>query len=358
MTTSQLHALIRADLDQIPNYVPGKRLEGALKLSSNEVNFAPLDAALAAIAEQSYNRYPDMAGTELRTALAAHLSKDLPADQALTIDNVAIGCGSSALCQQAIDATCHEGDEVVFPWRSFEAYPIFCQVSGATPVPVPLTSDQRCDLQAMAQAITDKTRLVFICNPNNPSGTTVSKTEFVEFMKAATNCVVVLDEAYFEFNQEKADFNATQFLSEYPNLLGMRTFSKAYGLAGLRVGYAFGAPELIAALNKVSLPFAVNQAAQAAAIASLAATEELQERADQVAAESARVVAELQKLGLPAIPTQSNFVWLPGQGELGTKLLEFKVLTRVFPEGLRITITDPQESERLLSAIKKVLAAN
>ena len=186
--------IVRADISEIPSYVPGKRLADALKLSSNEVTHPPLPAAVAAMAEAATtaNRYPDMGATDLVHAIAKHLR--------LRPEQVAVGCGSSALCQQLVQITCKTGDEVVFPWRSFEAYPIFARVAGATPRPVPLTADHRVDLPALAAAITPATRLVFVCNPNNPTGTAITKREFEEFMAVVPpTTLVALDEAYFEF---------------------------------------------------------------------------------------------------------------------------------------------------------------
>ena len=340
--------MTRADLASIPVYVPGRRLENALKLSSNEVAFTPLPAAVEAVAAAAAgaNRYPDMGAVELRTALATHLGVEL--------DQVAVGCGSSALCQQLVQATCAAGEEVIFPWRSFEAYPIFAQVAGAVPVAVPLTAEQNHDLEAMAAAITDRTRLIFICNPNNPSGTTITGRQFDEFMaKVPDHVVVGLDEAYFEFNRAADTPVATEEIHRHANVIGLRTFSKAYGLAGLRIGYAFGDAELISAMNKVAVPFAVSSVAQAAALASLAAADELKERIEEVVDKRAEVAA-----ALGAAPTEANFVWLPGPGaaELAERLAAHGVLIRAFPEGARITVTDDAEMERLLTAWEAVHA--
>ncbi|WP_165242818.1 histidinol-phosphate transaminase [Corynebacterium lizhenjunii] len=339
--------MIRPDLESLPAYVPGKRQEDALKLSSNESAVPPLPAAVEAAtkAAATAHRYPDMAAVELRTALADHLG--------LECEQVAVGTGSSALCQQLIQATCAQGDEVVFPWRSFEAYPIFAQVHGATPVPVPLR-DHGVDLPALAGAITDRTRVVFVCNPNNPTGTTVTRAEFAAFMeRVPAHVVVALDEAYFEYVRTADTPVATQAVQDYPNVVGLRTFSKAYGLAGLRVGYAFGPAELIAAMNKVAIPFSISSVAQAAAVASLAAQDELAQRADATVAQRGPVAA-----ALGALPSEANFVWLPGaQPDLAQALAQEGVLVRSFPEGIRVTVTTKEESERLLAAWEKVSAA-
>lgn len=336
--------MIRPDLSSLPAYVPGKRQEDALKLSSNEATQPPLPAAVDAMAAAAAgaNRYPDMGAVAIREALAKHLG--------VAFEQVAVGTGSSALCQQLVQVTCADGDEVVFPWRSFEAYPIFAQVHGATPVAIPL-KDEGVDLEAIAAAITDRTRLIFICNPNNPSGSIVTRAEFAEFMaKVPAEITVALDEAYTEYLRAEDTPLATEDIAKYPNLVGLRTFSKAYGLAGLRIGYAFGQPDMIEALNKVSIPFSVNSVAQAGALASLAAQDELKQRTDTAVAERQRVIE-----ATGAYPSEANFVWLPGETpELAAALAEQGVLVRSFPEGIRITVTTPEETDQLLAAWKAV----
>ena len=324
--------IVRADISEIPSYVPGKRLADALKLSSNEVTHPPLPAAV--------NRYPDMGATDLIHAIAKHLK--------LRPEQVAVGCGSSALCQQLVQITCTTGDEVVFPWRSFEAYPIFARVAGATPRPVPLTADHRVDLPALAAAITPATRLVFVCNPNNPTGTTITKREFEEFMAVVPpTTLVALDEAYFEFVRTQDTPMGTEVVVKHENVVALRTFSKAYGLAGVRVGYAFGNPAIIAALNKVAIPFGVNAVAQAGAIASLAGAAQLLERTNETVSERDRVTR-----AIGAIPSEANFVWLPTETAttLAQQLANQGVIVRAFPEGVRITVTDHAEANRFLAA--------
>lgn len=334
--------IVRADISEIPSYVPGKRLADALKLSSNEVTHPPLPAAVAAMAEAAAaaNRYPDMGATNLVHAIAKHLK--------LRPEQVAVGCGSSALCQQLVQITCKTGDEVVFPWRSFEAYPIFARVAGATPRPVPLTADHRVDLPALAAAITPATRLVFVCNPNNPTGTTITKQEFEEFMAVVPpTTLVALDEAYFEFVRTQDTPMGTEVVVKHENVVALRTFSKAYGLAGVRVGYAFGNPAIIAALNKVAIPFGVSAVAQAGAIASLAGAAQLLERTNETVSERDRVAR-----AIGAIPSEANFVWLPTEtaATLAQQLADQGVIVRAFPEGVRITVTDHAEANRFLAA--------
>ena len=336
--------MIRPDLDTLPAYVPGVRNERAIKLSSNECAEAPLPSVSSAMQASlaGVNRYPDMGAVELRTALADHLGVDA--------DQVAVGTGSSALCQQLVVATSGPGDEVIFPWRSFEAYPIFAQIAGATPVAVPLTDDHRVDLAAMADAITKRTRMVFVCNPNNPTGTTITNDEFDAFMdRVPEGVLVALDEAYFEYNTATDGPLATEAVTRYPNVIGLRTFSKAYGLAGARVGYAFGPRRLIEALNKVAVPFSVSSVAQAGALASLEAQDELLERVAHTIAQRTRVAEEL---GLGE--SQANFIWLPGaKQELADRLADGGVLVRVFPEGIRVTVTNEAETNTFLEAYQR-----
>lgn len=333
--------MIRPDLESLPAYVPGARNERAIKLSSNECAEEPLPSVQEAMSRAlaTMNRYPDMGAVELRAALARHLGVDEA--------QVAVGTGSSALCQQLVTAAAGPGDEVVFPWRSFEAYPIFAQIAGAMPVAVPLTADHRVDLPALAAAVTQDTKLVFVCNPNNPTGTTVTDAEFAAFMASVPEDVLVaLDEAYFEYNRAADTPVATDVITRYPNVVGLRTFSKAYGLAGARVGYAFGPRAIIEALNKVAVPFSVSSVAQVAALASLDAQDELHARVDATVAERSRVV---EKLGLSE--SQANFVWLPREGQdLADRLAAEGVLVRVFPEGIRVTVTNAEETDALLEA--------
>ncbi|MEY8209390.1 histidinol-phosphate transaminase [Corynebacterium sp. MNWGS58] len=346
--------MLRQDLETLPAYVPGKRMPDAVKLSSNESAHPPLPSVTSAISQAATqsHRYPDMGVLQLRQKLAAKLGL---ADE----NSVTVGTGSSALCQQLVTITCQPGDEVIFPWRSFEAYPIFTQVTGATAVPVPLR-ELRNDLPAMADAITERTRLIFVCNPNNPTGTTITDQEFREFMdRVPADVVVALDEAYVEYNTADNTPLATEAVQQYPNVIGLRTFSKAYGLAGVRVGYAFGNPDIIATLGKVAIPFGVSAVAQAAALAALepAATDELNKRVTETNQQRDRLADEL---GLT--PSFANFVWIPAESlhdspqEVAAQLAESGVLVRAFDEGLRITATTAEETDALLAAWKKVRA--
>ncbi|MCX5042142.1 histidinol-phosphate transaminase [Aldersonia sp. NBC_00410] len=345
-----MSARTRPDLAGIPSYVPGRSFPGAIKLASNETTHAPLPGVAGAVAEamQTVNRYPDNRNAELVEALAARLG--VPSEQ------VTIGCGSVALCQELVQITCGAGDEVVYAWRSFEAYPVVTQVAGATAVTVPLTPDHVHDLDAMLAAITPRTRLVFVCNPNNPTGTAVGRRTLEQFLDAVPREVlVVLDEAYFEYlriSPEDAP-DGVELGRGRPNVVVLRTFSKAYGLAGLRVGYAVGDPAIIGALAKVHIPFSVNRLAQAAALASLEAQDALLDRTHAVVDERQRVRAALISAGYAVPPSEANFVWLPlGERsfEFGEASAEFGVLVRPYgTDGVRVTIGDPQENDAFLA---------
>lgn len=341
--------MIRKDLSQLAAYVPGARNERAVKLSSNEIAEGPLPTVTEAMTKSldSINRYPDMGAEAIRAAIGAHLG--VPAEQ------VAVGTGSSALCQQLVNITAQPGDEVVFPWRSFEAYPIFVKVAGAIPVTAPLTDGYRLDLSALADAVTDRTKLIFVCNPNNPTSTTITADEFTDFMaKVPPHILVALDEAYFEYNQAGDSPVATEEITKYPNVVGLRTFSKAYGLAGARIGYAFGPVEIIEALNKVAVPFSVGMVAQTGALASLRADDELKQRVATTVAQRDRLVAELAPFGTPE--SQTNFVWIPADKltasphDVAARLAENNVLVRTFDDGIRVTVTNEEETDAFLKA--------
>ncbi len=341
---------LRPELAHLPAYTPGKTVPGAIKLASNETVHGPLPGVRKAIAAatETINRYPDNGQIELKEHLARHLSKD----DEVSPDRIAVGCGSVSLCQQLIQITCTVGDEVVFGWRSFEVYPLQVRVAGATPVQVPLR-EETFDLDAMLAAITERTRLIFVCNPNNPTSTVVDPDELARFVSAVPpEILVVIDEAYVEYIRDGLLPDSLGLARDYPNVVVLRTFSKAYGLAGLRVGYGVGDPEVITALGKVYVPFTASTLAQAAAIASLHAADELLARTDAVVEERRRVSAELTALGYTVPPSQANFVWLP----LGASTVDFaeqaadaRVLVRPYrDEGARVSIGARGENDAFL----------
>jgi histidinol-phosphate aminotransferase len=341
-------ARLRPELAGLPVYVPGKTVPGAIKLASNETVFGPLPSVRTAIerATNVINRYPDNGCVELKAALAKHLSSDFAPE------HVAVGCGSVSLCQQLVQITASVGDEVVFGWRSFELYPPQVQVAGATSLQVPLTN-HTFDLDAMLAAITDRTRLIFVCNPNNPTSTVVNPDALARFVEAVpAHILIAIDEAYVEYIRDGMLPDSLELVHTHRNVVVLRTFSKAYGLAGLRVGYAIGQPEVITALDQVYVPFTVSNVAQAAAIASLDAADELLSRTDAVVAERARVSAELRDAGFTLPPSQANFVWLP----LGPRTLDFveqaanaRIVVRPYgTDGVRITVGALEENDALL----------
>ncbi|ASW56990.1 histidinol-phosphate transaminase [Plantactinospora sp. KBS50] len=356
--------LTRADLDALPNYVPGRSpadlarelgLPEAVKLASNEVPYGPLPGVVEAVvkAAAGAHRYPDMGVVALRDTLSAMLGVDA--------QRIATGCGSVALAEHLVRTACMPGDEVVYSWRSFEAYPIITATSGATSVRVPNTAGHGHDLAAMAAAVTDRTRLVLVCNPNNPTGTSLHRAELDAFLSAVPqSTIVVLDEAYREF---VTDPDVPDGLVEYgdrPNVVVLRTLSKAWGLAGLRVGYLVAQPEVAAAVRKVVTPFSTSAVAQAAALAALGQADEVRRRCALVISERDRVTAALRKL-VPDVPdSQSNFVWLPlldRAVEFGRACEARGVIVRPFDgDGVRVTIGTPAENDLFLAVAETALS--
>ncbi|WP_097981908.1 histidinol-phosphate transaminase [Streptomyces sp. f150] len=350
---SETSPKLRAELDGVPAYVPGKPAAAggpvAYKLSSNENPYPPLPGVLesALAAAGNFNRYPDMACTGLMNELAGRFG--------VPLSHLATGTGSVGVAQQLLQATSGPGDEVIYAWRSFEAYPIITQVSGATSVKVPLTEGDVHDLDAMAEAITGRTRLIFVCNPNNPTGTVVRRAELERFLdRVPSDVLVVLDEAYKEFIRDADVPDGIEIYRDRPNVAVLRTFSKAYGLAGLRVGFAVAHEPVAAALRKTAVPFGVSQLAQDAAVASLRAEDELLGRVGSLVAERARVSAELARQGWTVPESHANFVWL----RLGERTLDFAgaceragVVVRPFAgEGVRVTIGETEGNDLFLKA--------
>lgn len=343
----------RATVATIPAYVPGKPPVArpglqTFKLSSNENPYPPLPGVLDAVAAAAaqMNRYPDMGCVALYDALAAKLD--------VTPEQLAAATGSVAVLYHLLQAYCDPGDEVVYAWRSFEAYPIAVSVVGATSVQVPLTAAARHDLDAMAAAITDRTKLVVLCSPNNPTGPALSHDEVTRFLdRVPGHVLVVLDEAYREFVRMDDPLDGLALAKERANVVAMRTFAKAYGLAGLRVGYLVGAEEVASAVRACALPFGVSSVAQAAAIASLDAEVELLERVDALARERVRVVDALTGQGWQLPEAQGNFVWFgvsDRAADVAAAADEAGVVVRPFAgEGVRVTIGEPEANDRLVA---------
>jgi histidinol-phosphate aminotransferase len=348
---SEMRPKLRAELEGIPTYKPGKPAAAggpvAYKLSSNENPYPPLPGVMESVtaAACNFNRYPDMACSGLMDELSERFG--------VPLSHLATGTGSVGVAQQLIQATSGPGDEVIYAWRSFEAYPIISQISGARSVQVPLTPGDVHDLDAMADAITDRTRLIFVCNPNNPTGTVVRRAELERFLdRVPSDVLVVLDEAYREFIRDPEVPDGVELYRKRPNVCVLRTFSKAYGLAGLRVGYAIAHEPVAAALRKTAVPFGVSQLAQDAAVASLQAEDELLGRVGSLVCERTRVVDALRGQGWTVPETHANFVWL----RLGERTVAFAraceehgVVIRPFPgEGVRVTVGETEANDIFL----------
>jgi histidinol-phosphate aminotransferase len=343
---------LRHALDGIPSYRPGRPAAStagvpAYKLSSNENPYPPLPSVLDVVRAETgrFNRYPDMFATGLVAAIAERLG--------VPQERVATGTGSVGVLQQVVQSTAGEGDEVVYAWRSFEAYPIVVQISGARSVQVPLTVTEDHDLDAMADAVTGRTRLVLVCSPNNPTGNAIGRADLERFVeRVPSDVVVVIDEAYREFVRDPDVADAVEFARDRPNVVVLRTFSKAYGLAGLRVGFAVAHEPVADALRKTAVPFGVSGVAQAAAIASLGAEDELFERVESLVKERSRVVDTLRGQGWPVPATEANFVWLrlgDRTSELARRCAAAGVVVRPFDgEGARITIGETEANDIFL----------
>jgi histidinol-phosphate aminotransferase len=343
---------MRADLADLPAYKAGQSAQSrsdidVFKISSNENPYAPHPKIIEAIsrAANSIQRYPDPNATRLVQKLADKYQ--------VTPDQISLGTGSVAVLTQLIQASASVGDEVIFAWRSFEAYPIVTKVAGATAVKVPLTINHEHDLPKMLNAITDKTKTILVCSPNNPTGPIVKKQDFLNFLKEVPkDILVVLDEAYTEFVTDPAAINGTQDVITESNVAILRTFSKAYGLAGLRVGFTIAQEPVIDYLKKVALPFGVSSLAQAAAIAALEHEPELLQTVNALTLERDRVFNELTKQGWNLAQPQGNFIWF----DLKEKSQEFAqaceaagIIVRLFiNEGVRATIAETVANNRLI----------
>lgn len=349
---------VRSAIADTPAYVPGKPAAPVpglktYKLSSNEHFMEPLPAVVEATARtlNDVNLYGDPGVFDLTQELSEHVGLD---------HNMLIfGAGASEILAALIHVTAEPGTNVIFPWLSFEMYPQLALLAGATPIKVPLTDDLRHDLGAMADAITADTRLILVCNPNNPTGTPVSREEFDTFMaRVPGDILVALDQAYFEY-MTAGGFDGLSALDAYPNLVVIRTFSKAHGLAGLRVGWAAAHPDIIAALRTAVLPFSVSRPAQAAASASVRLSAEVEVRAKEIAHIRDSFAARLRDLGFPIPESQGGFVWIP----LGDVAQEFEaacrehgVSVRRLGDGVRVSIGNEEAMERVVTVAAHLAA--
>jgi histidinol-phosphate aminotransferase len=345
---------LRPEIAALPAYRQGRpAATGGYKLSSNENPFPPLPGVLEAVARANeVNRYPDASAAELRERLAARFG--------VGPDEVHVGAGSVALLSQFIAAAAGAGDEVVYAWRSFEAYPGLVTVAGATSRRIPLLPDGRHDLDAMAAAVTERTRVVLVCSPNNPTGCVVTAGELDRFLAAVpADVLVLLDEAYTEFVRDPHAVDGARLIGRHPNLVLLRTFSKAWGLAGLRLGYAIGPAAILDAARAAAIPLSVTAAAQAAGLAALDAEGELTSRVDTIVERRTAVADGLASLGLAIPRSEGNFVWLPlgDATDEGAELLHGSGITaRAFPgEGIRVTIGEEESVDKLLTAATEIV---
>jgi histidinol-phosphate aminotransferase len=340
---------LRAVMGALPSYVAGRKTPGAVVLASNESPYGLLPAVAATIdgMTSGVSRYPDMASGRLIEAIGAH--------HGVAPDRVAVGAGSVEVVGQIASAVVDAGDEVIFGWRAFEAYPIITAVAGGVAVRVPLREDVH-DLDAMADAVTSRCRLVLLCNPNNPTGTAVGDVALTSFLdRVPDDVVVVIDEAYHHYTDPALVPDASVRYSDRPNVVVTRTFSKAFALAGLRVGYCIGASELVSAVRKTQVPFSVSGIAQDCAVVALDETAEVERRAALTVGERERVRKELVATGYLIPPSQANFVWMP----LAEASMDFAghcesggVIVRPFAgEGVRVTIGLPEENDRFLALL-------
>ncbi|MDO4260338.1 MAG: histidinol-phosphate transaminase [Actinomycetaceae bacterium] len=347
----ELQVPIRAEVEALPRYIPGRTQPGAIKMSSNESVTPPssmvVEAAVKATA--TAHRYPDLTCAPLREALARRYGVE--------DSQICVGAGSSSILVATLLALCEPGAEVIFPWRSFESYPIAVPATHGIPVPIPIHEDGAHNISGMLDAITPRTAAMIVCSPNNPTGAALPLAEVRRIAnEIPPHILLIVDEAYGEFVTDENVSTAIPLIADHPNILVMRTFSKAYALAGLRVGYCVAHPDIAAAVQAVSIPFAVSAPAIAAAIAALGDEEALNERIAGVVAERTRVYEEACKRGIPAAPSQANFLWFPGAGEAFVAACrEAGVIVRPFPEGVRVTIGDREEDDRFLEALSALV---
>ncbi|MFS4093805.1 histidinol-phosphate transaminase [Streptomyces sp. AF1A] len=323
------------------------------RLALNESPYPPLPSvreAMHRVVAQAH-RYPQFRPDDLTERIAAWCR--------VTPDRVVVGSGSVGVALQLLRAVVRPGDSVAYAWRTFDAYPLLAEMVGARPVPVPLTPGGDQDLGALLAALDDRSRVVVLCSPHNPTGSLVTADALSAFLRQVPRRVtVLLDEAYVEFARDTGLPDARTLLDAHPNLLVLRTFSKAYGLAALRVGYGLGSPRLVERIRRQQLPFGINAVAAAAVRASLEAESEVRLRVDSVVAERERLRGELVSLGWQVRPGHANSVWLaaPDPVDAGAVALTVAgVQARHYPgEGLRLTVGDRNANDTVLTALAQM----
>jgi histidinol-phosphate aminotransferase len=330
-----------------------------VKLASNETPFAPHPQVLEAVESQlrTLNRYPDPAKAALRRRLSERTG--------VAPERIAIGNGSCELLLSAAEAMLEPGAEVVYGWPAFSIYPHLAAMSGARAIEVPLNDAQEHDLDVMAKEVTAATRIVIVCNPNNPTATALPLAAIDDFLGAVPRHVaVLLDEAYVEFSTLQDPDDSLDLLTRHPNLIVLRTFSKVYGLCGLRVGYSLGSEEFRLAVDRIRQPFSVNALAQAAAIEALNHMDEVERRVEQTAIERLHVESELADRGFETTDSQANFSWVSlgerDEDEIVDGLAKLGVIVRagraLGQEGwMRVTYGTRHENDRFLAALDQLV---
>ncbi|WP_369387516.1 histidinol-phosphate transaminase [Streptomyces sp. CG1] len=320
------------------------------RLALNESPYPPLPSVREAMhrAVAQAHRYPPLHPDDLTERIAAWCR--------VTSDRVTVGNGSVGVALQLLQALVRPGDTVAYAWRTFDAYPLLAAMVGAEPLPVPLAPDGHQDLGALLAALDHRTRVVVLCNPHNPTGSLVTADALSAFLRQVPRHVtVLLDEAYMEFARDTNLPDSLALLDTYPNLLVLRTFSKAHGLAALRVGYGLGASDLVERIRRQQLPFGINAVATAAVKASLRAESELRLRVDTVVAERERLRRELVSLGWRVHPGHANSVWLAAPDPIdegAAALTDAGVQARHYPgEGLRLTVGNRKANDTVLTAL-------
>ncbi len=353
---------VHKDIESLSPYVPGKPIEELqrelglsriVKLASNENPLGPSPKALAVLAEaaQTLHRYPDGSAYRLRTALADRWK--------VSLDQVILGNGSDEIIGMLARAFLSPGDEAVMADNTFVIYKMEVLAAHGKPVIVPL-KDGRHDLAAMAKAITPRTRLLFVCNPNNPTGTMVSAADVEALMaQAPEHAIVVFDEAYCEYARDPHFPDSLGYVKRGRHAIVLRTFSKIYGLAGLRIGYGLTTPEIAGYLNRVRPPFNANSLAQRAALAALGDEEHVAKSRAMNQTELAGVLAGLVALGFQPLPSEANFLFFDvgrdGRAVFDALLREGVIVRHIEGTMLRVTIGLPEENRQFLQALKTVL---
>jgi histidinol-phosphate aminotransferase len=322
-------------------------------MALNENPYPPLPSVETAMrrAIGLANRYPQFHPDRLSDQIAGWCGT--------SSHHVALGSGSVGVALQLFQAVVQPGDTIAFAWRNFDAYPMLAEMVGARTRTVPLLPDGRQDLDALAGVLDDRTRVVIVCNPHNPTGTLVTAPEFAAFMrKVPSHVTVVLDGAYREFARGPGLPDVPALMRDHPNLMELRTFSKAYGLAALRVGYGFGHPDLMAKIRRFQLPFGINAVAAAAVEASLRAQDELRLRVDGIIAERDRLRRVLVESGWDVPPSHANLLWLAAPApvdDFAHALATAGIVIRHYPgEGVRITVGDRRDNNAVLDALEQL----